>query len=146
MKTAQKVAIVPWSNAKHLYAALSIEQAAFTQPWSEDMFLSILAKRDYGAIVAERGDRVCGFLIFRERRRIGIVNMATLPRREGIGTQLVDRLKRRLQHQRRRCLEAIVSDHDLRAQVFFRAQGFRATLPIVHDGGREWYHMEYCRI
>jgi ribosomal-protein-alanine N-acetyltransferase len=55
------------------------------------------------------------------------LNFAVRPdrRRQGVGTQMVDKLVGKLSSHRRTALEVMTSDRNLAAHLFWRAQGFR---------------------
>ena len=121
---------VRWLIRRDMEEVLDIERLCFPDhPWSEEDFLSVLRQRNCIGMVAERGTRVVGFQIYElEAGMLRLSNLAVHPfyQREGVGTQLVERLKDKLSQARRREIRLRVSDTNVVAQLFFKAAGFSA--------------------
>lgn len=129
---------------------LAIEAASFDYAWTEDDFLRCLRQRNCIGMVAEdAGDRVIGFVLYElHRTRLHVVNFAVAPdcRRAGVGAALVSRLRGKLSSHRRARLTLAVREANLPAQLFFWAQGLRATgvtRGYYPDSGEDAYHFEY---
>ncbi|MEO0529237.1 MAG: ribosomal protein S18-alanine N-acetyltransferase [Planctomycetota bacterium] len=128
---------------------LEIEQSAFEFPWSEEDFISCLRRRNCIGMVAERGERVLGFMIYElHKTRLHLLNFSVGAdfRRRGIGTQMVDKLVGKLSSQRRTRLSLEVRETNLDAQLFFRGAGFRATSVLrdfYDDSPEDAYLMQY---
>ncbi|HEV3022694.1 MAG TPA: ribosomal protein S18-alanine N-acetyltransferase [Pirellulales bacterium] len=128
---------------------LEIEQAAFEFPWSEDDFIRCLRQRNCIGMVADRDDRVVGFMIYElHKTRLHILNFAVAAsrRRQGIGGQMVEKLTAKLSNQRRSRILLEVRETNLAAQVFFRSQGFRAVSVLrdfYEDTTEDAYLMQY---
>jgi ribosomal-protein-alanine N-acetyltransferase len=73
--------------------------------------------------------------------------VATDVRRRGVGRQMIEKLVGKLSSQRRTRISLEVRETNLSAQVFFRANGFRAT-SVLHDfyddSPEDAYLMQYC--
>jgi ribosomal-protein-alanine N-acetyltransferase len=109
---------------------LAIEAASFEFPWPRDKFRRCLHNRDCIGMVAEHDDCVVGFVIYElSKQSIQVLNFAVAPgaRRQGVGTQIVAKLVRKLSAKRRTRLLLEVRETNLAAQYFFRDCGFRAT-------------------
>ena len=128
---------IEWMCRRHMPEVLAIEAASFDYPWDEREFQRILRQRDCLGMVAEHDDRVVGFMLYElSKHAIHVLDFATAPeiRRRGVGTQMVQRLVRKLSSQRRTRIVLKVRETNLAAQLFFRARGFRA-IAVVHG----WY-------
>src|ERR1051325_10272186 len=90
---------------------LAAERASFEYSWTEDDFLRCLRQRNCIGMVAERDDRVIGFMIYElHKTRLHILNFAVNPeaRREGIGGMMVAKLIHKLTtHRRLRIMLAV---------------------------------------
>ena len=122
---------IQWMIRRNLQDVLEIERDCFEHAWSEEDFLCTLSQRNAIGMVAidTRRDIIHGFVVYQlEGRRLTILNIAVSPesQRQGVGTQIIQRLKDKLDHQRREMIDALVRETNLRAQVFLRSMGFRA--------------------
>lgn len=106
-----------------------IEHLAFPQfPWSEDDFLKVLRQRNCIGKVVEINGEVCGFVIYELcKGALEILNIGVHPScwRKGIGSLMVDILKRQLSPTKRSVLAARVRETNVAAQLFFTHHGFR---------------------
>lgn len=148
-KTMPKVNI-RWMIRTHIPFVLVIERAVFPYPWDEENFTSVLRQRNVIGMVAEHEGRVFGYMVYKiEKQEIEILSLAVneAVMRQGVGTQLVDYLKRKLSLEGRHRILAQVHEPNLRAQQFFRAQGFhwKATLRNYDEPytGDESYLLEF---
>lgn len=121
---------IRWMIRRDMQEVLEIENASFEFPWSEDDFIRCLRQRNCIGMVAERDDRVVGFMIYElHKNQLHILNFAVRPelRRNGIGTQMSQKLVGKLSQQRRNRIMLEVRETNLSAQLFFRDSGFRAV-------------------
>lgn len=120
----------PWMIRRHMPEVLAIEASCFQFPWSREDFVDCLRNRNCIGVCAEWNDQIVGFMIYElHRGRLHILNFAVDPQywRRGIGRQLVDKLKMKLSPDLRNKIRLHVRETNLAAQLFFRAQGFRAV-------------------
>lgn len=71
-----------------------------------------------------------GFYVYElHKTRLHVLNFAVDPQhwRQGVGRQMVDKLKSKLHPDRRNKIMLEVRETNLAAQLFFRAQGFKAV-------------------
>jgi ribosomal-protein-alanine N-acetyltransferase len=140
---------IRWMIRRDMDQVLEIEQSAFEFPWSEEDFVACLRRRNCIGMVAERGDRVVGFMIYElHKTRLHLLNFAVAAdlRRSGIGTQMVEKLVAKLSSQRRTRLSLEVRETNLEAQLFFKGAGFRATSVLrdfYDDSPEDAYLMQY---
>lgn len=140
---------VRWSIGRDLAGILAIERASFDHPWTEADFTNCLRQRSHICMVAERGDKVVGFMVYElHRDRLSLLNFAVAPdaRREGIGAALAAKLKYKVHGHRREKVTMCVRESNLAAQVFFRSHGFEAVAVergYYEDGGEDGYQMQY---
>lgn len=126
---------IRWMNRRDLPQVLEIERRSFEFSWCEQDFVRTLRHRNCVALVAERRERVAGFTVYElHRTRLHVINLGVCPalRRLGIAKAIVDKLKSKLSPQRRTRILLEVRETNLAAQLFFRAQGFRAV-SILRD-------------
>ena len=121
---------IRWMIRRDMPEVLAIEHAGFDFPWSEEEFLRVLRQRNCIGMVAELGERVVGFMIYElHKSKLNILDFAVHPefRRQGVATQMVEKLAGKLSSHRRTRIILHVRETNLPAQVFFRAQGFKAS-------------------
>lgn len=133
---------------RDLPEVMTIERASFDNPWTEEEMLAAMRAKNMIGVVACDDNRVLGFVVYALfKHHMEILNIAVDParRRERIGGSLLNRLTERLSEQRRREIRLAVRETNLAAQLFFRANGFRATgiLPRHFRNDEDAYQMCY---
>lgn len=132
---------IRWMIRRDMPEVLEIERLCFEYPWSEDNFIRCLRQRNCIGMVVDLirprekvfrddNDHVIGFMIYElHKARLHILNLAVEPafQREGVGTAMVDKLKKKLFPQRRTRIDLEMRETNLDGQLFFRRQGFRAV-------------------
>ena len=140
---------IRWMIRRDMADVLDIESASFEFPWSEEDFIRCLRQRNCIGMVAERDEKVVGFMIYElHRTRLHVLNFAVAAgcRRQGVGMQMIHKLIGKLSAQRRTRVTLEVRETNLSAQVFFRAQGFRAVSVLrdyYEDTTEDAYLMQY---
>jgi ribosomal-protein-alanine N-acetyltransferase len=140
---------IRWLIRRDMPEVLEIEGGSFEYPWSEEDFLACLRQRNCIGMVAEHNHRIVGFMIYElHKARLRILNFAVAPeaRRQGVGGQMVHRLVDKLSQQRRKEILLEVRETNLRAQMFFKKQGFRAVHVLrghYDDTTEDAYVMRY---
>ena len=141
---------IRWMIRRDMPEVLEIERAAFDHAWTEEDFLHCLRQRNCIGMVAELDEQVVGFMIYElHKSKLRVLNFAVASEfhRNGIGSQMVAKLKSKLSHQRRSLLVLEVRETNLQAQFFFRALDFRATSVLrdfYEDSVEDAYLMQYC--
>ena len=110
---------IRWMIRRDMPEILEIEKQSFEFPWCEEDFIRCLRQRNCIGMVAERDERIVGFMIYElHKTRLHILNFAVNPefRRRGIGAQMVDKLVGKLSHQRRTRILLEVRETNLEAQ------------------------------
>ena len=120
-----------WIIRRDMARVLDIEQMSFSCPWNEDDFLRFLRQRNAIGKVAEHGETVVGFMFYELRKGDGelfLANFAVHPayRRMGIGAAMASKLGDKLSFHRYQRITLEIRETNLAAQMFFRAQGFKA--------------------
>jgi ribosomal-protein-alanine N-acetyltransferase len=140
---------VRWMVRRDLPEVVEIEKNCFEFPWKEDDFQVCLKQRNCIGMVAEVDNRVAGFMIYETpKNRIHLLNIATSPQfqRQGIATQMIQKLVSKLTNQGRTRISMEVRESNLPALIFLRSRGFRAT-GILHcfyeDTNDDAYIMQY---
>jgi ribosomal-protein-alanine N-acetyltransferase len=140
---------IRWMIRRDMPEVLQTEQSSFEFAWTEEDFLRCLRQRNCIGMVAEQGEKVVGFMIYElHKTKLHILNFAVYPtcRRVGVGTQMVGKLITKLSSHRRTRITLEVRETNLAAQLFFRAQGFRAVRVLrayYEDSGEDAFLMQY---
>ena len=126
---------IRWLQRSDMYDVLQIENASFDEPWTDSEFTKCLKKRNVIGVVLETDFKTLGFMLYEfHKTSLRVVKFAVHPneRRQGIGSQLVERLVDKLKQQRRTEIEIAIPEASLAAQLFFSACGFNAE--EIRDG------------
>ncbi|QDU61169.1 ribosomal-protein-alanine N-acetyltransferase [Planctomycetes bacterium Pan216] len=140
---------IRWMIRRDMPEVLNIEQGLYDYPWSEEDFLRCLRQRNCIGMVAELGEKVVGFMIYElHKTKLHILNFAVHPEhaRQGIGSQMINKLISKLSSHRRTRITLEVRETNLDAQLFFRHEGFRAVQILRHyypDTDEDAYLMQY---
>jgi ribosomal-protein-alanine N-acetyltransferase len=140
---------IRWMIRRDMPEVLSIEGECFEYPWLEEDFIRCLRQRNCIGMVAEHDERVVGFMIYElHKTRIHVLNFAVCRdfQRRGVGTQMLAKLAAKLSSQRRSRIVLEVRETNLSAQLFFRANGFRAVSVLrgfYADTPEDAYLMQY---
>ena len=140
---------IRWMIRRDMPEVLQTEQESFEYAWTEEDFLRCLRQRNCIGMVAEQGEKVIGFMIYElHKTKLHILNFAVHPtcRRSGVGAQMVTKLISKLSSHRRTRITLEVRETNLVAQLFFRAQGFRAVRVLrgyYEDSGEDAFLMQY---
>jgi ribosomal-protein-alanine N-acetyltransferase len=121
---------IRWMIRRDMPEVLDIEQQSFEFAWTEDDFLCCLRQRNCIGMVAEHQERIVGFMIYELlKSQLHVLNFAVAPwaRRQGVGSQMIDKLVAKLAQQRRHEIRLEVREGNLPAQLFFHRQSFFAT-------------------
>ena len=140
---------IRWMIRRDMPEVLQTEQQSFEFAWTEEDFLRCLRQRNCIGMVAEQGEKVVGFMIYElHKTKLHILNFAVQPtcRRVGVGAQMVAKLISKLSSHRRTRITLEVRETNLVAQLFFRAQDFRAVRVLrsyYEDSGEDAFLMQY---
>jgi ribosomal-protein-alanine N-acetyltransferase len=140
---------IRWMIRRDMPEVLQTEQESFEYSWTEEDFLRCLRQRNCIGMVAEHGEKVVGFMIYElHKAKLHILNFAVQPncRRGRVGAQMVLKLISKLSNHRRTRITLAVRERNLAAQLFFRAQGFRALRVLrtyYEDSGEDAFLMQY---
>jgi ribosomal-protein-alanine N-acetyltransferase len=141
---------IRWMIRRDMPEVLQTEGESFEFAWTEEDFLRCLRQRNCIGMVAEQGEKVVGFMIYElHKAKLHILNFAVHPsfRRAGVGMQMVTKLISKLSSHRRTRITLEVRERNLAAQLFFRAQEFRAVRVLrsyYDDSGEDAFLMQYC--
>ncbi|WP_373653772.1 MULTISPECIES: ribosomal protein S18-alanine N-acetyltransferase [unclassified Schlesneria] len=140
---------IRWMIRRDMPEVLDIERLSFEFAWSEEDFLCCLRQRNCIGMVAERQERIVGFMIYELlKSQLHVLNFAVAPwaRRQGVGTQMVAKLVTKLSQQRRQEITLEVRETNLPAQLFFKRQGLSANSVLrghYEDTDEDAYVMNY---
>lgn len=119
-----------WMIGRDLSQVLEIESQLFDYPWTSDEFAAMMRDNDSIGMVAELDDSVIGYMVYGLRKtHRHLTNFAVRQdhQRQGVGRQMIEKLKSKLHPDRRTRIRAEVRETNLAAQLFFKAMGFRAV-------------------
>lgn len=140
---------IRWMIRRDLDKVLEIENANFDCAWDQKDFLNCLRQRNCIGMVAEVGNKVLGFMIYAlHKHYLELINFAVHPEwhRQKIGHQMVAKMTSKLAHHRRTKINLKTRESNLKAQLFFKAEGFKAV-KIYHrwfdDSNEDAYEMRY---
>ncbi len=146
----QRVGVhIRWMIRRDMPEVLNIEQGSFEFAWSEDDFVNCLRQRNCIGMVAEHDEQVVAFMIYElHKSRLHVINFAVHGefQRRGVGTQMLQKLVAKLSQQRRNKILLEVRETNLKAQLFFRQNGFRAVSVLrdfYEDTTEDAYLMQY---
>jgi [ribosomal protein S18]-alanine N-acetyltransferase len=152
MKTSVKVkAEMSWMMPTDLDAVMSVDREAFTELWARKEFKRCMKSVSTSGRVARVDGKVVGFCIYElHPNRFHVLRMAVSEayRLSGIGSALIDGLKRRLSDSGRSGIACELRETDVTSQVFLRSLGFKARRILREyygDTGEDGYAMEYRR-
>jgi ribosomal-protein-alanine N-acetyltransferase len=142
---------------RDMVEVLEIEENQSSYAWTELEFFQALRQRNCIGQVATQNnfggtytEQVLGFMIYElQKRALEIIALGVHPsfRRRRVGTQFVDKLKGKLNPERRREIVATVRETNLDVQLFLRSQGFQATKVLrrfyTDDSGEDAFEMRY---
>ncbi|MCX7408041.1 MAG: ribosomal protein S18-alanine N-acetyltransferase [Planctomycetales bacterium] len=140
---------IRWMIRRDMSEVLDIERQCFEFAWSEEDFLCCLRQRNCIGMVAERQERIVGFMIYELlKSQLHVLNFAVAPwsRRQGVASQMVEKLVNKLSQQRRQEISLEVRETNLAAQLFFRSQGLHADGVLrghYEDTEEDAYVMRY---
>lgn len=148
---------IRWMIRRDMPEVMAIENASFSDPWTDDDFIKVLRQRNSIGMVAEVASgkyelNVVGQMVYEiHKNRLHLLNFAVDPafRRQGVGRQMVAKLASKLTFQRRSKIQFYVSEYNLAGQMFLRAVGFKATAimrEFIESTKEDAYSMELrCR-
>ncbi len=121
---------IRWIVRIDLPSVLEIDDASFDDPWREEDFLRHLRERSVIGMVAEHGDRVVGYMVYRlYKHEYELLRIAVAPdcRRQGVGFAMLCKMADRISRNHRKRFHLAVSDQNLAGQLWLKACGLKAT-------------------
>ncbi len=121
---------IRWAIRRDMPEILEIDDASFDDVWGEEDFLKHLRERSVIGMVAEHGDRVVGYMVYRlYKHEYELLRIAVAPdcRRQGVGFAMLCKMADRLSRNHRTRFHLAVSDRNLGAQLFLRGCGLKAV-------------------
>lgn len=109
------------------YKQLSDKSFHSGSPWNEEQFVSFIEEQGHGAIEVREQGVLQGFLLYSfvlDESELILIGIAPDQKRQGIGTQLIDKMKEQLLERKveRVLLEVRTSNRG--AQFFYENRGF----------------------
>lgn len=137
---------VRWMLKRDVDEVLRIEALATRDPLSRKDLMDHLRQRNCIGMVVDNGHEAVGYMVYLlHKSSLVLIRLAVHPdwQRSGVATQMIDRLKLKLHHHRRREIFINVPDYELGMQLFLRAQNFRAV--GVARGEVDEYRFRYVK-
>ena len=128
---------IRWMIRSDLDAVVAIEKESSEYPWSKEEFRIALRQTPCIAMVAERNEEVVGYVLYeRTRHRLTVLNLAVRERsrRLGVGSEIIQKLKDKIDFHRRMTIELDIRESNLGAQLFARSNGLRCNHILAN-----WY-------
>lgn len=140
---------ITWMNKSHHKRVIEIDELCFAYPWSPRDLETITSPPEAIGHIAICNHEIIAYMVIRAKgKTMQILRLGVHPdfRKQSVGTQLVDRVKNRLNSNLRTKIIAEVEDTNLLGQLFFRDMEFKAT-KVLNDNrpdqtGR-YYLFEY---
>jgi len=148
------IGMVAEINTPHLYAKEALLEKAlecelFLHPERSEEENKDEAEQTVKEI-CERANSVTGYMMYElYKNSLRVINFAVHPefRRVGLGKAMIAKLIRKISEQGRQGITVEVRETNLRAQLFFQSQGFRATGVMrehYENPGEDGYIMCYA--
>ena len=121
---------VRWMIKRDLKEVIDIEAKNFKDPWLLKDFEKQLQERSVIGMVAEVDNKILGYMIYQlHKGKLELLNISVDPlhQGEGIGTTMIEKLKNKLNPNRRNRIELIVGDMNLKTHTFLKNRIFFAT-------------------
>ena len=116
---------IRWMVLKDTQEVLAIEDYL-----TESRLISLLRTRNNIGMVATIGGQIVGLMIYalhKEKIKLFYLSVHKDYRNQGVGQQMIDKMKSKLNTERRTKIEMFVSDFNLRGQLFLKRMGFLCT-------------------
>ncbi len=124
------MAHIRWMIRRDMPEVMEAERLCHEDAWTEDQFIACLQQRNCIGMVAEIQEFVVGYMVYElYKNHLWLVNLAVHPKwqGQGIGREMVEKLKGKLSTHRRSAIHMKVSERCQGAHFFLRKMGFRAT-------------------
>ena len=121
-----------WMIRRVLPEVLQSERQSFAYPWKQEIFIEALGEQNTVGVVATVRNTVIGFAVYELYPECLIVlNFAVLRdwRRQRIGSHIFDRLKLRL-NDNRRFVRIGISEYYTEGQLFLKSMGCKCVQSI----------------
>lgn len=148
---------VRWMIRRDMSEVLDIENGCcdedsyYGDVWTEGDYVRALRQRNCHGHVSEFDEKIIGFMIIElHKKRFDIVRFAVDPEylHRNVGTQMIERLKKKLVSGRRKEIRILVRESSLLAQKFLRHCDFKAVKILrnycsTDNGFEDAYMMKY---
>jgi ribosomal-protein-alanine N-acetyltransferase len=121
------MADIRWMATRDIDAVAAIELKSNEFYISRDDLIKLLRRRSVVSMVAVENDKVIGFIVYElMNRRIQLLDIAVHSkfRNQGIGTDLINKLKSKLSNNRRTKISTEIRESNLEFQLFLQKCGF----------------------
>jgi len=149
-----QIRLVLWG--RDLAAMAKLDRAIFSRAWSEKQFIKI-RERSVGLVAIDQhfariglpNRELVGYTFYQHGK--GRINLLRLGvdqdrRHEGIGSQLIERVKGKLRTHRCKVITLVIRETNLPGQLFLKYHGFKALRVLrefYSDTGEDAYYMQF---
>lgn len=141
-----------WLVRRDMDDVVAIESESSPYPATHDEILALLRERNIIGMVAESSYRVAGYCVYEvSPERITLLQLAVAQhtRRKGVGTVLLEKLKRKIDASETRfSLDVNVRETNLPGQLWLRNRGLRGVCVnrrYFADSGEDAFLMRYTK-
>lgn len=126
-----------WMIEDDMPAIIAMEKQTYKFPWSKSDFMELLKSRTTIGNVMTMGELVVGYMVYEQNLDSYYIHTLTIHpeyRRRGFGKKFIDKLRNKLNPDRRHELEIHTRESNLDAHLFLKHCGFSAV-----EVCRAWY-------
>lgn len=136
-----------WLIRRDMDRVCEIDRKCFRDFWTEEEHVALLRQRNcIGTVFGERvlgDDEIKGFMHYElHKQHLHIARFCVDPeyRRNGLGSAALERLKLKMDSQKRTFITADVCETNTPAQLFLKSQKFICESVLHYPGERDLYH------
>lgn len=146
-KTPKKLkADVRWARPDELHEIMDIDYLAHDIPWTDEQWKWAMKNHHTVVMVAEVHRQVGGFMVYHihdDHFELWSLTVRPELRRNGIGRQLVEKMRSKMRNQPERPLTQFpVSEGNTAGHLFLKACGFRAVGVLHEHLDHPWHGAE----
>ena len=140
---------VRWWTNRDSPQVLDIQRLSGVTNHPKNYFIELLGERTVVGCVAEKGDRVLGYMIYEVfKNRLEVIHFEVHPefRRQKVGFQMFGNLMEKCQKQDRRFITCVVPEYNMSMCLFLRKMGAvcrQVRRNCFENSNESGYYFEY---
>lgn len=138
---------VRWMVHRDIPEVLKIENEVFTGflRFDKEYLLGILKQKNIIGMVAEIDNKILAYMIYEfDNIKINVIKFAITEGQHQIANDMIEKLKIKLENQKKDYLDFCVSESNLAIQLFLKQHGFLAV-KIIHADSEDRYLMRFSK-